>query len=394
VIALAPVRAAAIAVLLAGAACGGASANASAQRAPKVAASPSNPEAVTKMVQGVLAAKDAGGRDRSIALLREAIAKDNGLWEARYDLGILLAHGGSLAEAEELLISAAKFAPDAHEIAFALGEVRRRRGDNESAAEGLGEFLETHAQASDVRTLYVAALRDSGQVEKAIHEAREVLLRKPEGAQALSELALCHLAKGEKDIAQLLARQAQDTDPKSAVAHRTLGIVALANGDDALAFQSFAKASQEDPRDTTARLNMGAVLLRAGAYAKAEEQYRAIVKVSPDDIDAAVGLAASLRGQADAQHPGGLEEARALLAKALEREPHHVSAEFNLGILYTEFLKKPQEGKQFFKRFLDDAPSGHAARPEAERYIRAAKDAPAASPSDPAQKSPKSGGTK
>ncbi len=377
-------------------ACGGGGSTAKGPAAAPVAtaAPAANPQAVTKMVQGVVASKDAGGRDRGVALLREAVTLDPSLWEARYDLGLLFAQGGNLSEAEEQLTAASKLAPDAQEVAVALGEVRRRRGENKAAAVGLGEFLEDHKNASDVRSIYVAALRDSGQLDKAIHEAREVLVRKPADAQALSDLALCHLAKGEKEIAQLLARQALDANAKSAAAHRTLGVIALANGDDAVAFQSFLKATQEDPRDTTARLDMGAVLLRAGAYSKAEEQYRAIVKVSPDDVDAAVGLAAALRGQTDAQHPAKLEEARLLLEHALEREPHHVSALFNLGVLYTEYLKKPQDGKPYFKRFLDDAPDGHPARPEAERYLNNVKDAQAPAVAEPSPKPTKPGGAK
>jgi cytochrome c-type biogenesis protein CcmH/NrfG len=114
---------------------------------------------------------------------------------------------------------------------------------------------------------------------------------------------------------------------------------------------------------------MGAVLLRAGAYAKAEDQYRAILQVAPDDSSAQVGLAAALRGESDAQHPKKLEEARALLERVVDRDPHNVAALFNLGILHADFLKHPADAKPYFQRFLDDAPNGHPSRPEAERHI-------------------------
>jgi len=318
------------------------------------------------MVQGVREAKEPGGRERAVALLREAVALDRNLWEARFDLGVLLADGGALAEAEDHLAAAARVAPEAQEVAFALGEVRRRRGDFKAAAEGLGEFLKAHPAAGDVRSLHIASLRDAGQLDRAVQEAREALLRKPADAGALAELALCHLAKNEKEAAQLIVRQALDANPRSAAAHRVAGIVAFASGDDALAFQSFHKAQQEDPRDATARLDMGAVLLRAGAYGKAEEQYRAILKVVPDDVGATIGLAAAVRGL------GKAEEARRLLERALEREPHNVSALFNMGVLTADFLKKPDAARGYFQRFLSDAPEGHPARPEAERYLAAA----------------------
>lgn len=364
-------------------ACGGGHPQATGPAKTSNALPPANPAAVAKMVQGVQAAKDPSSRTRAIALLKEAITIDPNLWEARYDLGVVLAGAGDLAGAEEQLAAAAKLAPDAEEVAVALAEVRRRRGEQKLAADGLGDFVQDHPNALDARTLYVAALRESAQVDKAIAQAREVLVRKPGDALALSELALCHLAKGEKETAQLLVKQALDADPKSAVAHRAAGLIALANGDDAGAFVEFRKAAEADPRDTTARLNMGNVLVRAGAYPKAEEQFRAILAIAPDDVDAMIGLAAALRGEADDKHPQKLDEARALLEKALERDPHNVAALFNLGVLYADFLKKPGDGAPFFKRFIADAPSDHPMRPDAEKYLSSAATGSSSGPTPP-----------
>ncbi len=373
---------------LAAAACGGSRAVAPAvpvatQRVP------AKPAAVGKMVEGVQAAKE-GQRDRAVLALRDAVALDAKLWEARFDLGVLLANTGDLAGSESELSAAAKLAPEAQEVAVALGEVRRRRGENGLAADGLTDFVRSHPNAIEARTLYVASLRDSGQLDKAISEAREVLLRKPGDATALAELSLAHLAKGEKEAAELLAKQALEANRNSAVSHRALGLLSLAKGDDAVAFAEFRKASQSDPADTTSRLNMGVVLLRAGAYTKAEEQYREILKVSPDDRAAEVGLAAALRGATDAQHKDRVEEARTLLERVLASDAHDTSALFNMGVLYADFLKKPSEAAPYFKRFLSDAPGDHPLRAEANRYISAASAgaAPTPPPASPAPPTP------
>jgi tetratricopeptide (TPR) repeat protein len=362
-------------------ACGGGATAPKPAATAQVALPPANPQAVARMVQGAQAAKD-GARDRAIALLRDAIGLDRTLWEAHYDLGVVLAGAGDLAGAEDELRAASKLAPDAEEVAIALGELRRRRGENKEAADALGDFLQDHPNATEARILDVTALRDSGQLDAALKQAQEVLVRKPGDASALAELALTHLAKGERDTASLLAKQALDANPKSAVAERASGMIALAGGDDAAAFAAFAKATQSDPTDTTARLNMGGVLLRAGAYGKAEEQFRAILKVAPDDGSAQVGLAAALRGESDAKSPQKLEEARTLLEKVLDRDPHNVAALFNMGVLLADFQKKPADARPFFQRFLDDAPGGHPSRADAERYVaQAAVSAPAAAPS-------------
>jgi len=365
-------------------ACGGAVKTETAKTVATVQLPPANPVAASKMLEGVQAAKD-GQRDRAGDLLREALQIDPNLWEARYDLGAVLASAGDLAGSEEQLALAAKTSPGVQGIAVALAEVRRRRGEQRLAAEGLADFVRDQPNDVDTRLLYVATLRESGQIDKAIEQAREVLVRKPSDSSALAELSLSHLAKGEKEAAALLAKQAIDVSPNSAVAHRATGLIDLANGDDAEAFAEFRKAAQADPHDTTSRLNMGVVLLHAGAYAKAEEQYRELLRVAPDDVQGQVGLAAALRGGADAAHAQKLDEARALLEKVLAADPHETSAEFNLGVLLADFAKKPGDAAPFFKRFLSDAPSDDPLRAEAERYVSAAvANAPPPPPAAPA----------
>jgi tetratricopeptide (TPR) repeat protein len=350
--------------------CGGGS-HAAAPQAKSIALPPANPVAVATMVQGVQAAKD-GQRDRAVALLRNAIAADANLWEARFDLGVVLTTANDLAGAEGELATAARLSPDVPEVAVTLAEVRRRRGEHKRAAEGLSDFVQGHPNAVEVRVQYVAALRQAGQIDKAIGEAREVLVRKPSDASALAELALSHLARGEKEAAGLLAKQALDSNPNSAIAHRATGLLDLTNGDDALAFAEFRKAAQADPADTTSRLNMGVVLLKAGVYTKAADQYREILKLAPDDVDAQVGLAAALRGESDASHPQYLEQAKTLLEKVVAASPHQTNALFNMGVLYADFLKKPGEAAGYFQRFLADAPGDDPLRADAEKFVSAA----------------------
>ena len=125
---------------------------------------------------------------------------------------------------------------------------------------------------------------------------------------------------------------------------------------------------------------MGAVLLRAGAYAKAAEQYKNALAASPDEPGARIGLAAALRGESDGKNAKQLDEAKSLLEKVLENDPHNVAANFNLGVLVADSLKKPADAKTYFERFLDDAPKDHPSRQEAERQLAGAKAAPSSAP--------------
>jgi cytochrome c-type biogenesis protein CcmH/NrfG len=66
-----------------------------------------------------------------------------------------------------------------------------------------------------------------------------------------------------------------------------------------------------------------------------------------------------------------LREVERLLKSVLERQPNHLSAVFNLALLYADYLKRPSDAATLFQRFLDDAPSTHPARVEAERWLSA-----------------------
>jgi tetratricopeptide (TPR) repeat protein len=334
---------------------------------------PSDPRAISKMAQGVEAAKQPNGRERAIELFQEAVKVDDRLWEARYNLGVLNADAGDLARAEKELAAAQELAPNAEDVAVALAEVRRRRGDAAGAVAALEGFVKAHPDARVAGLTYIAALRESGALDRALAASHRVLIKHSSDADALSELALSHLSLGEVDTAELLINEARKANPKNARAERTAGLIALKKGDDAEAFRHFSKASELDPTDTTARLNTGTVLLQAGVYEKAKEQFGAVAETDPDDVAALLGLAAARRGLAKRDDAAAFSEVEKLLKRVLEKEPSNLSAAFNLAVLYADYLKRPAEARPLFERFLSDAPKNHPSRPEAERFLSAQK---------------------
>jgi Tfp pilus assembly protein PilF len=372
-------------------ACGGGRKAAEAPTLP-----PANPAAVSKMAQGVEAAKQSDGKQRAIGLFEEAVKADARLWEAHYNLGVLYADAGNLAAAEHSLDQAQKLAPNAEDVAIALAEVRRRRRDPASAIEALSAFVKEHPDAALAPIALMTALREGGKVDAAIELAHRVLVKRSRDPFVLAELALSHLEKEEIDTAEILVQEALKADAKSAVAERTAGLVALKKGDDALAFQHFAKATDLDPNDTTARLNIGTVLLQAGVYDRAAQQFRAVHEAEPDDVAATLGLAAARRGQHKKDDAAALAEVEKLLKEVLDKQPSNLAATFNLAVLYADYMKRPSEASALFRRFLDDAPKSHPARAEAEKWLSAqAAPAPAApAPANSAQAKPAAAGAK
>lgn len=312
-------------------------------------------------------------RQKAIKLLREAVKIDPNLWEARYDLGVLLAQTGDLADAEVELSKASTLAPNAEDVVVALAEVRRRLDDPKGAVAVLEPFVKSFPKAVAARIELVSALREAGEVEAAIRHAREVLVRRSNDPNALAELAMSHLERGEVDTAELLVKEAEKAAPNNAIVVRTAGLVSLKRGDDAIAFRRFAKASELDPKDTTARLNTGTVLLQAGIYDKAVAEFRGVIAVTPDDAAAGIGLAAALRGTGSRDKQGPYLEAEKILKGVLEREPKNIAALFNLGVLYADFLKRAADAKPQLTKFLSLAPKAHPARAEAEKILSGTK---------------------
>lgn len=353
------------------------------QKAAQVQALPAaNPQAVSRMAEGVEAAKQPDGKPRAIGFFEQAVRADASLWEARYDLGVLYADAGNLAAAERELGRASELSPNSEDVVLALAEVRRRRRDPASAAQALESFVKNNPHAALAPIALMTVLREGGKVDAAIDLAHRLLVRRAHDPYVLSELALAHLAKDEIDSAEILIQEALKADAKSAVAERTAGLVALKKGDDALAFKHFAKASDLDPNDTTARLNIGTVLLQAGVYDRAAEQFRAVHEAEPDDVAATLGLAAARRGLAKKDDAAALGEVEKLLKSVLEKEPDNLAATFNLALLYADYAKRPAEAAQLFRRFLEQAPASHPARAEAEKWLSAQNSSTEAPASD------------
>lgn len=351
-------------LLLTAIGCGG---TVAVQAAPQVP--PARKAAVGKMLRAVESAARPQGQQQAIELLKQAVAEDPGLWEARYNLGVLLAREGQLSQARLELERARDLAPNAEDVVAALGEVLRRSDAANAAVDVLKRFVASYPDAIQARRVLVVVLRESGKQEEALEHARELLKREPGDPGALAELSLTHLAQGQVDVADLLIAEALKVEPHAAVVERAAGLIALQRGEDAIAFGHFAQASQLDPNDTAAGLNTATVLLQAGVYDRAEKHFRAVLAVQPESIEAKLGLAAALRGQGNRNDQGPYRAAESLLKEILVEAPGDWAAAHNLAVLYAESLDRPEEATAEFSRFLSHAPTEHPARARAQKWV-------------------------
>jgi len=151
------------------------------------------------------------------------------------------------------------------------------------------------------------------------------------------------------DLAETALRKAVDLDGNSAFVWNNLGLVAFARGRDQEAFLNFQKASELDPKYVEARLNKAVIFMDCGDYKHARAELQRAVDAAPADADTYVALGVASRGD------NKLDDARRAYEKALELEPEHTAALFDLGIFYMEFDKDPVKAREYFTQFLDAA---------------------------------------
>ena len=287
------------------------------------------------------------------AHLRRATELDPKFFEAWHDLGWLDASRGNFAKAAASFQRALETQPGSRETALALGETWRRAGFFKKAAALYGERLAAQPADTELRNRYIQVLRDGGELQEALAQTKIALGQAGENVAqsvfAYNSLGLIYYKMNKLDLAETALRKAVELDGQSAFVWNNMGLVAFARGRDQEAFLNFQKASELDPKYVEARLNKAVIFMDCGDYKHARGELQRAVAASPGDADAYVALGVAARGD------NKLDDARRAYEAALEIEPEHPAALYDLGIFYMEFDKDPAKASAYFTQFLDAA---------------------------------------
>ncbi|MBU1693586.1 MAG: fused MFS/spermidine synthase, partial [Verrucomicrobia bacterium] len=136
--------------------------------------------------------------------------------------------------------------------------------------------------------------------------------------------------KSRLDRAIWRFERALEINPGNTQALYNLGVAWMAKGEPQQALQAFGTALEMDPDYVDVRNNAGVVLEGLGMLDEAAEQFEEIIQRRPEAVDARVNLA-TIRAQ-----QGRGDEAVALLREAVRLDPGHVQARQNLQALSEE----------------------------------------------------------
>ena len=313
--------------------------------------------------------------DTARARLRAALKIDNTIWEAWFDLGAIAWKEGDDDEAVEDYSHALDINKGHTASLMARAEAYRREGkkkearsDYETAAKNMDE---DDPNKRDVAARLASLLRDAGEYDDAVEVLRDTVRTSGINAKIYTELGQIYLAQKRLELAQLVLAKAVQMDAKDPAIYNALAILAARQGKAQESFQLFDQAASLDPNYIDARFNKAAVLLDAGDYARAKTELAAIVEKRPDDYAAVVSLGVAQRGLK------AYDEAKKVWERVVKEAPKksgpRADAMWNLATLKLDFTEDAAGGKADLERYLQEAPSSHARRQDAENKCKEVK---------------------
>ncbi|MDE0271786.1 MAG: sulfotransferase, partial [Gammaproteobacteria bacterium] len=231
-----------------------------------------------------------------------------------------------------------------------------------AAAAFCRDAVERDPEDLNMTALLGAILLKLREFEAAQKHLRRAIELAPTFAKPHEDLGRLLVEQGRPAEAVEVLRAATRLDPKAEMAFFTLGRALSMAGDSDQADAAFEASFALNPQRR--KLALAAEHHKAGRREEASRQYRALLAESPNDVDAMRLLAGILASQSD------VEEAEALLRKAVSLAPDYALAFLDLGRLFQE-QHRYAEAIECFQRTIRLQPS--AAKP---RHLLASTLAP------------------
>ncbi len=313
------------------------------------------------------------------ARLRSALKIDSTIWEAWYDLGAIAWREGDDDEAIDDFNKALAIDRNHTSILLARAEANRRAGHKKDARSDYETALkmmeEDDPGRRDAAARLASLLRDNGDFDDAVEILRDTVRTSGTNAKIYTELGNIYIAQKRLELAQLVLAKAVELDPKDPAVYNALALLAQKQGKAQEAFNLFDQAVALDATYLDARYNKASVLLDAGDYARAKVELAAIVEKRPDDFQAQVALGVAHRGLKE--FPEAKKTWERVIKEAPKRSNARADALWNLALLELDFSGEDaavqNQGKADLVRYLQEAPSGHSKRQEAENKCKDVK---------------------
>lgn len=273
---------------------------------------------------------NAGNYTEALRYADEMIAINKNIPAGHRARAVSLLNLGRYPEARQELGMIEKTIPDEAELQFANLEVKEK---NFPAAEArLRKLLEKRPGNPRVISGLVLVYVSQNQLGKAESFLDEEIKRAPGSDVAQRLRADVEVRSGKYDLAIEHYKQVLTGDSNSPQLYVALGNAYRLKGDEPNAITSLEKAASLAPKDASPVTLIAQTQTDAGQKAAAVQSFRRALDRSPDNVMLMNNLAYLM-----ADSGGNLDEALALVQKALEKAPGQPNLIDTLGWIY---LKK------------------------------------------------------
>lgn len=197
---------------------------------------------------------------------------------------------------------------------------------------------------------YGVALFQRGYLDQAVESFKQVIVAKPEAAEAYYNLGTLHLRRNQIPEARQYLEQAVKLRPKYPEAWNNLGMIAAEEGKADEAISNFKQSLQLQPGYTVALLNLGNLYRRRGNYEEAGILLAKAIEIEPDNPEANYD-AGMLYARQD-----NFEQALQYLKKAVNLRPNYPDALNNIGVVLVR-EQHYSEAEEEFKTCIRIAPN-------------------------------------
>lgn len=236
------------------------------------------------------------------------------------------------------------------------------------AEEACRDYLELHPGCTDHLRLLGHALMKQNRLKEAEEQIRFAIELRPAYPQLYEDLGSVLGLQHHFEESIPYLEKAIQLEPTLPLAHKKLGRALAAVGRGQEADEAYMEYFERDPGK--GEIAIAADHIKAGRNEEAIDALRAILRKNPDNVDALCFLSLAYVKEGKAK-----TDAEALLRRATQLAPDHVSAWLNLGALLAE-QNKHMEAIDCFQRATRLEPAhvgawallgnsyGHASYPE------------------------------